>query len=79
MIKMELKDFVQNFAEQFDDTDISEFKSDTAFRTIKEWSSLVALNIIAMVDDEYNVQIKADDIRSSTTIEDLYNRVKSKI
>jgi len=76
---MELKDFVQNFAEQFDDTDISEFEAGTAFRTIKEWSSLVALNIIAMVDDEYNVQIKADDIRSSTTIEDLFNIVKTKV
>ncbi len=76
---MELKDFVQNFAEQFDETDISEFSANTAFRTINEWSSLVALNIIAMVDDEYDVQIKADDIRSSTTIEDLYNIVKTKM
>lgn len=76
---MELKDFVQNFAEQFDDTDTNEFQAGTAFRTIKEWSSLVALNIIAMIDDEYNVQIKADDIRSSTTIEDLYNIVKTKM
>ena len=76
---MELKDFIQNFAEQFDETDISEFKADTPFRSIEEWSSLVALSIIAMVDDEYGVQIKADDIRGSVTIEDLYNKVKARV
>jgi len=76
---MELNDFVKNFAEQFDDTDMSEFSAGTAFRTIGEWSSLIALNIIAMIDDEYNVQVKADDIRSSTTIEDLFNIVKTKM
>jgi len=76
---MELNDFVKNFAEQFDDTDMSEFSAGTAFRTIGEWSSLIALNIIAMVDDEYGVQIKADDIRGSVTIEDLYNIVKIKM
>ncbi|MCK9612632.1 MAG: acyl carrier protein [Bacteroidales bacterium] len=76
---MEINEFVKNFAEQFDDTDMSVFKADTAFRSIEEWSSLIALNIISMVDDEYNIQIKADDIRSSSTIEDLFNIVKAKM
>lgn len=76
---MDLQEFVRNFADQFDETDASEFKADTAFRQIAEWSSLIALSIIAMVDDEYGVQIKADDIRGSVTIEDIYNKVKAKL
>ena len=75
---MELKDFIENFANQFDDTDASEFKGETVFKELDEWSSLIALSVIAMVDEEYDVTIKGDDIRNSSTIEDLYNIVKSR-
>lgn len=74
---MELKDFISNFAAQFDDTDASEFTPDTEFKALDEWSSLTALSIIAMVDEEYDITIKGDDIRNSETIEDLFNIVKS--
>ena len=75
---MEINEFIENFAEQFDDTELSEFKPETAFKELEEWSSLISLTIIAMVDEEYDVSIKADDINSSTIIEDLFNIVKSK-
>ena len=75
---MELKDFIENFANQFDDTDPSEIKAETVFKELDEWSSLIALSVIAMVDEEYDITIKGDDIRNSDTIEDLYNVVASK-
>ena len=75
---MELKEFIVNFAEQLDDTDISALKPETDFKELDEWSSLTALSIIAMVDEEYNVTLKGEDIRTSDTIEDLFNIVKSK-
>mgnify|MGYP002750617024 FL=1 len=75
---MELKEFIENFAEQFDDTEIGELKPDTDFKELDEWSSLLALSIIAMVDEEYNVTLKGDDIRNSKTIADLFELVKSK-
>lgn len=75
---MELKDFLENFAAQFDDTDVSEIKAETVFKELEEWSSLIALSVIAMVDEEYDVTIKGDDIRNSVTVEDLFNAVKNK-
>ena len=75
---MELKDFIENFAAQFDETDASVFTPETKFRELEEYSSLIALSIIAMVDEEYDVTLKGNDIRSSETIEDLFNIVKSK-
>ena len=75
---MEIKKFVELFAEQFDDTDASVFTPETKFRELDEWSSLIALSIIAMVDDEYDVTLKGDDIRNSETIQDLFNLVQSK-
>ena len=76
---MELKDFIANFAEQFDDTDASEITATTVFHELDEYSSLIALSIIAMVDEEYDVQLKGDDMRAAVTVEDLFNIVKSKI
>lgn len=76
---MELKNFLDNFAAQFDETDASEFQPDTKFKEMEEWSSLLALSIIAMADEEYNVKLKGDDIRNSQTIEDLFNVVKQKL
>ena len=60
---MELKDFIENFAAQFDDTDASEIKAEIVFKELEEWSSLTALSVIAMVDEEYEVRIKGDDIK----------------
>lgn len=76
---MELKDFIANFADQFDDTDASEIQANTVFHDLDEYSSLIALSIIAMVDEEYDVQLKGDDMRSAVTVEDLFNIVKSKM
>lgn len=75
---MDIKDFIQNFADQFDETDASVFKPETEFKSLDEWSSLMALNIIAMVDEEYDVAIKGENIRNNKTIEDLFNDVKAK-
>lgn len=75
---MELKDFIANFAEQFEETDASEITATTEFKTLDEWSSLIALSIIAMVDEEYDVALKGADVRDSNTVEDLFNLVKSR-
>lgn len=75
---MEISEFIEKFAEQFDDTDASVFTPTTEFRRIDEWSSIIALSIIAMVDEECGVTIKGDDIKNSNTIEDLFNIVQAK-
>jgi acyl carrier protein len=75
---MELQKFIENFAGQFDETDASEITATTVFHDLDEYSSLIALSIIAMVDEEYDVTLKGDDMSSAVTVEDLFNIVKSK-
>lgn len=75
---MELKDFIENFADQFDDVDPSEIKAETVFKELDDWSSLVALSVIAMVDEEYDITIKGEDIHNSVTVEDLFNAIRAK-
>ena len=75
---MEIKKFIEKFAEQFDETPAEQFTADTKFHELDEWSSIMALSIIAMVDEEYNVTLKGDDILNSQTIKDLFNTIENK-
>jgi acyl carrier protein len=75
---MEVNEFIKNFAAQFDETDAAVFKPETEFKKLEEWSSMLALSIIAMTDEEYEVQLKGDDIRSANTIQDLFDVINSK-
>ena len=70
-----LEEFVALFAEQFDDTDASEITAKTVFHDLDEWSSIIGLSVIAMVDEEFEVALKGDDVKSSVTVEDLFNKV----
>lgn len=76
---MELNEFIKNFAEQFDETDASEITATTVFHELEEYSSLIALSIIAMIDEEFDVQLKGDEMRKAVTVEDLFNTVKNKL
>ncbi|MDR1090813.1 MAG: acyl carrier protein [Prevotella sp.] len=72
---MEIKEFISNFADQFEDTDRSVFTAQTRFRDLDEWSSLIALSVMAMVDEEYEVALKGNDVRNAHTVEDLFKIV----
>ncbi len=76
---MDINDFIAKFADIFDETDLSSFSAKTEFRNLEEYSSIIALSIIGMVDEEYDVTLKGEEIRDSNTIEDLFNVVKSKM
>lgn len=75
---MTLENFVQLFAEQFDDTPVEEFTPSTAFFDLEEWSSLTALSIISMIDDEFEKRVTGADLRSVKTIEELFNLIQTK-
>ncbi len=74
---MDIKEFIDKFASNFDDTDINLFTPKTVFRELKEWTSLLALATMAMVSEEYDVELSPEEMRRAQTIEDLYNATKS--
>ena len=75
---MDIKSFIFNFADQFEDTDSSVFSSETNFRELDEWSSLTALSILAMIDEEYDIQLSPAEMRTTNTIQELFDLVQSK-
>ena len=76
---MEINAFIENFADQFEDASADQFAPETNFREVEEWSSLVALSVLAMIDEEYDVQLKGEEMKKTTTIQQLFDLVQSKL
>lgn len=75
---MELKEFVQLFAEELEDTPVEIVTPSTVYKDLDEWTSLTALSIISMVDENFEKRLTGADLKSVNTIEELYNLVLSK-
>lgn len=73
---MEINEFIEKFAEAIELDDAAALSGSTEFKELDEWSSLAALSVIAMVDEEYDISIGGKDIRTAKTLEDLFNIVK---
>ena len=74
---MDIKEFIEHFVEQFDEAPAAEVTPDTRHHEMDEWSSMIALSVMAMIDEEYDVQIKADEMRNSQTVQELFDIVQS--
>lgn len=72
---MDIQDFINNFADQFDNPSSLDITPSTEFKGLDEWNSLVALSVICMVDEEYDKTINGETIRQSKTIQDLYDKI----
>lgn len=75
---MDIKEFTLNFCEQFDDEVVGLPKT-ANFRELEQWSSLTALNVLAMISEEYEVDLNPDEMRKTNTIQELFDLVQSKL
>lgn len=75
---MEINDFIIKFAEQFRNTLISVFTPDTDFWELDEWSSIVALSVVLMIEEEYGVSLRRADVKGVRTIQELFDVVKER-
>ena len=73
---MTLDQFVQQFAEQFDETPADQFSPSTDYKALEEWGSLTTLGVITMVDAEMGKRITGSNLLTFTTIEELYNFIQ---
>lgn len=75
---MDIKEFIENFAELFDDTDPSEITASTVFHDLEEWSSLCGMGCIALAKTQYGKSITGAELRACVTVEDVFNLIKNK-
>lgn len=75
---MEIKDFIVNFADQFEDTDPEEITAETQFHDLEEWDSLIALAVLNMTEKKYGKKITFDEMKKCVTVTDLFNLIDKK-
>ncbi len=71
-----MEKFIELFAEALERED--EIKMEDEFRNYDEWSSIAYLSVIAMMDEEYDIQIEQADFKKLRTVQDLYNACTNK-
>lgn len=73
---MNTEKFLESFAEALEIEDASTLSTSTEFRNLDEWDSLAYLNIIAMLDEEFDTQIENAEFKKFITIGDIISSIK---
>ena len=76
---MDIKGFILKIEEEFSDLPPGELKPESKFREKFEWNSMNALILIALVSTEYDVTLNAEDMIKSSTVNDIYKIIESRI
>ena len=64
---MDVQEFIEKFAEAID-VDTSKLTVETEFRTLDEWDSVAYISVIAMMDEEYDIQIETAQFKQLKTL-----------
>lgn len=64
---MNVQDFIEKFAEAID-VDANELTADTEFRNLEDWDSVAYISVIAMMDEEYDIQIEMPVFKTLKTL-----------
>jgi acyl carrier protein len=75
---MNSDELVGLFAEALE-ADKSAISMDTAIADVPDWSSLVWLSIMSLLDERYGIQLSAREIRSFKTVRDVVECITAKI
>lgn len=62
--------FIELFAEAIEREE--QINMEDEFRNYEEWSSIAYLSVIAMMDEEYGVQIEEAEFNQLKMVQDLY-------
>lgn len=75
---MKIESFITSFEGLFDELEYGPITPATEFKELSEWDSLMALSLIAMVDELYGLKLNGDDIRHSHTVSELFKLISQK-
>lgn len=75
---MEIKEFIENFVDQFDDLELVDVKPESIMRDFDEWSSMIGLSLLNMAEKSYGVQLTFDELRNAITVQDLFDTIANK-
>ena len=75
---MDIKEFIENFVDQFDDLEIEQVKPESVIRDFDEWSSMIGLSLLNMAEKGYGVKLTFEELRNAITVQDLFETIAKK-
>ena len=66
-----MEKFIELFKEALERED--EIRMEDEFRNYPEWSSIAYLSVIAMMDEEFDVQIEEADFKKLKTVQSVFD------
>jgi acyl carrier protein len=72
---MDINEFIQKLQGEFEDIRADFLKPETKVTDIEGWGSMHALIVIALIDTEYGVTLKGDELRKVQSVQELYDIV----
>lgn len=64
---MDVQNFIEKFAEAID-VEATELTAETEFRNLDAWDSVAYISVIAMMDEEYDIQIEMPTFKTLKTV-----------
>lgn len=69
-----IDDFIEKFADAIEVEDADTIKPETEFRSLDEWNSLAFLSVIALLDEEFGIQIEEAEFKEINTVTELFQK-----
>jgi acyl carrier protein len=72
-MKYTIEEFKQKFSEAIEDELILQLEPNTSFKNLESWDSFSGMSIISMIDEEFGITIRAEEMARIDTLEELYD------
>jgi len=73
---MDINQFIEKLEIEFEEVESGSMTPDTVFVEMKEWCSLYALIVMALVSTEFDIDLSGDDLLNISTVSDLFELIQ---
>ena len=78
-MKVTFEEFKKKFSEAIEDELILELEPNSSFKNLESWDSFSGMSIISMIDEEFGITIRSEDMMRLNTLEELYDLLLNSI
>ena len=78
-MKVTFEEFKQKFSEAIEDELLLELEPNSSFKNLESWDSFSGMSIISMIDEEFGITIRSEDMMRLNTLEELYDLLSNSI
>jgi acyl carrier protein len=75
---MKIQQLIDQIENEFDEVQPGTIKPESSFREMDGWSSMHALILIALIDNEYDILLTGEQLKNAQTVQDLFEIIQSK-